>query len=54
MHKGSLPKVITFNQAQELIRQAQAKELVTVLVQRVFDAIHIRHTILLKELSPLA
>ena len=43
------PKVITFDQVQELIRQARAKGLVTVLAQGVFDVIHIGHTTFLKD-----
>ncbi len=43
------PKIITFTQAQELIRQARTKGLATVLAQGVFDVIHIGHTTFLKD-----
>ena len=49
IHYPDDPKVITFAQAEELIRQARAKGLVTVLAHGVFDVIHIGHTTFLKE-----
>jgi cytidyltransferase-like protein len=49
IHHPEDQKVITFGQAQELIRQARAKGLVTVLAHGVFDVIHIGHTTFLKE-----
>lgn len=42
-------KVVTFVQAQELIRKARAKGLVTVLAHGVFDVVHVGHTTFLRE-----
>ena len=49
IHHPDDPKVVTFQQAQELIRRARANGLVTVLAHGVFDVIHIGHTAFLKE-----
>lgn len=49
IHYPDDPKVITFSQAQELIRQAREKGLITVLAHGVFDVIHIGHTTFLKD-----
>lgn len=49
VHSPSDPKVITFLQAQELIKQARTKGYETVLAQGVFDVIHIGHTTFLKD-----
>jgi cytidyltransferase-like protein len=49
IHYPDDPKVITFLQAQELIRRARINGIVTVLAHGVFDVIHIGHTTFLKE-----
>lgn len=49
IHYPTDPKVVTFSQAQELIKRARKKGLVTVLAHGVFDVIHIGHTTFLKE-----
>jgi len=49
IHHPDDPKVITYQQAQELIRQAKTKGLLTVLATGVFDVIHIGHTTFLKD-----
>ena len=48
IHYPNDPKVITFDQAQELIQRARANGLVTVLAHGVFDVIHVGHTAFLK------
>lgn len=49
IHYPDDPKVISFQQAQELIRRAKGNGMVTVLAHGVFDVIHIGHTTFLKE-----
>lgn len=49
IHYPDDPKVVSFDQAQELIRRARAQGLVTVLAHGVFDVIHVGHTTFLKD-----
>jgi cytidyltransferase-like protein len=49
IHYPDDPKVVTYDQAHELIRQARARGFVTVLAQGVFDIIHVGHTTSLKD-----
>jgi cytidyltransferase-like protein len=49
IHYPTDPKAVTFSQAQELIKRARKKGLVTVLAHGVFDVIHIGHTTFLKD-----
>ena len=49
IHYPSDPKVITFLQAQELIKRTRDRGITTVLAQGVFDVIHIGHTTFLKD-----
>jgi cytidyltransferase-like protein len=49
IHLPDDPKVITFLQAQELIRRARANGKIAILAQGIFDVIHIGHSTFLKD-----
>lgn len=49
IHESKDPKIITFQQAAELIKRVNKSGQITILAQGVFDVIHIGHTNFLKE-----